>query len=166
MLHAGVAAIELVRSVLPPGVMVVADTKICDGGNRIALDSFNAGADVVTVAGVAVDGPTWQGVLGAATSASEPSRTVLIDTVGWDAEAAGPRLRALTEEAAQAGVPVEILRTPPEGRPAAPAGALRSICQPGEHRRSPPPHRRQDGPWARGSGYQGGVRCCYRRRRG
>ncbi len=39
MLHAGVAAIELVRSVLPPGVRVVADTKICDGGNRIAAES-------------------------------------------------------------------------------------------------------------------------------
>lgn len=117
MLHAGVTAIELVRSVLPPGVRVVADTKICDGGNRIALDSFNAGADVVTVAGVAVDGPTWQGVLEAATSSSETSRTVLIDTVGWDAEAAGPRLRALTEEAAQAGVPVEICVHRPKNDP-------------------------------------------------
>jgi len=116
MLHAGVAAIELVRSVVPSGVKVVADTKICDGGNRIAIDSFKAGADVVTVAGIAVDGPTWLGVLDAATSSSGP-RAVLIDTVGWDADAAGPRLRALIEEAATAGVPVEICVHRPKDDP-------------------------------------------------
>jgi 3-hexulose-6-phosphate synthase len=117
LLHAGVAAIELVRSVLPSGVRLVADTKICDGGNRIALDSFNAGADVVTVAGVAVDAPTWRGVLEAAMSLPEASRTVLIDTVGWDNNSAGPRLRRLTEEAVLAGVPVEVCVHRPKDDP-------------------------------------------------
>ena len=55
LLHSGMSAVEIVRSVLPEGVTVVADTKICDAGKRIAADAFAAGANVVTVAGVAVD---------------------------------------------------------------------------------------------------------------
>jgi 3-keto-L-gulonate-6-phosphate decarboxylase len=117
LLHAGVAAIEMVRSVVPPDVIVVSDTKICDAGHRIALHSFNAGADVVTVVGVALDGPTWRGVLDAARSGPAGPRAVLVDTVGWDAAAAGPGLRALTEEAMLSNIPVEICVHRPKDDP-------------------------------------------------
>lgn len=69
LVHSGLAAVEVLRSVAPGGVTVVADTKICDAGGaggRIASDAFEAGAAVVTVAGAAVDSPTWRGVLDAA----------------------------------------------------------------------------------------------------
>jgi 3-keto-L-gulonate-6-phosphate decarboxylase len=117
LLHAGVTAIEVVRSVVPAGVTVVSDTKICDAGNRIALDSFNAGADVVTVVGAVVDGPTWRGVLEAARSGSSAPRAVLVDTVGWEAAAAGAGLRALTEQAARLDIQVEICVHRPKDNP-------------------------------------------------
>jgi 3-hexulose-6-phosphate synthase len=138
LLHAGVAAIELVRSVLPAGIKVVADTKICDAGNRIAVDSFSAGADVVTVVGVAVDGPTWRGVLDAVSSEPPVARAVLIDTVGWEAAEAGPRLGALTEEAALSGVPVEVCVHRPKDQPPPLPELFRQFASPGRagvHRR-------------------------------
>ena len=107
----------MVRSIVPPEVIVVSDTKICDAGNRIAQDSFNAGADVVTVVGVAVDGPTWRGVLDAAGTGSPGPRAVLVDTVGWEVAAAAPGLRALTQEAALSGTPVEICVHRPKDDP-------------------------------------------------
>ena len=117
LIHSGVPAVGIVRSVLPEGVTVVADTKICDAGKRIAEDAFAAGADVVTVAGVAVDEPTWWGVLEAAGGAEGGRRAVMVDTVGWPAPAAGPGLRALAGMARDLGVPIEICVHRPKRQP-------------------------------------------------
>jgi 3-hexulose-6-phosphate synthase len=117
LLHSGVPAVEIVRSVVPEGVTVVADTKICDAGKRIAGDAFAAGADVVTVAGAAVDEPTWRGVLEAAGAAPAAPGVVMIDTVGWPAPLAGAGLRALARAAEDAGVRVEICVHRPKRQP-------------------------------------------------
>jgi 3-keto-L-gulonate-6-phosphate decarboxylase len=117
LLHSGLPTVEIVRSVLPAGVTVVADTKICDAGKRIAGDAFAAGADVVTVAGVAVDEATWLGVLEAARAAPAGPGTVMVDTVGWPAPAAGPGLRAMARMAEDAGVVVEICVHRPKRQP-------------------------------------------------
>lgn len=108
VLHSGVLAVEAVRSVVDLSCTVVADTKICDAGRRIAEDAFAAGADVVTVAGVAVDGPTWRGVLEAAATRPGAPGTVMIDTVGWPLPSAGAGLRELVQMASDTGVVVEI----------------------------------------------------------
>jgi len=87
LLHEGIRAVEWLRGELGPAGTVVADAKICDAGARIARDAFAAGADVVTVVGAAADLATWEGVLQAAQGS--PGRpAVMIDTIGWEPEAA------------------------------------------------------------------------------
>lgn len=118
LVHSGLAAVEVVRSVAPGGVTVVADTKICDAGRRIASDAFKAGAAVVTVAGAAVDSPTWRGVLDAALAAPEVPGTVMIDTVGWPTREARSGLRSLVQVGQDTGVPVEVCIHRPKQEPA------------------------------------------------
>lgn len=107
LLHEGIRAVEWLRGELGPAGTVVADAKICDAGARIARDAFAAGADVVTVVGAAADMTTWEGVLQAA-GASPGRPAVMIDTIGWEREAAFARLPRLGDAAAQAGVTVEV----------------------------------------------------------
>src|ERR1039457_2246777 len=105
LVHSGLAAVGIVRSVLLGDVVVVADTKICDAGKRMATDAFGAGADAVTVVGAALDETTWQAVLDAAGAVPAGPGTVIIDTLGWQAPQAGPALRTLCQVAGDAGVP-------------------------------------------------------------
>src|SRR4051812_42398254 len=51
LLAEGAAAVRAIREQVGENVVVVADTKICDAGERIARVAFAAGADVVTVVG-------------------------------------------------------------------------------------------------------------------
>ena len=127
LIHSGLPAVEIVRSVLPEGVTMVADTKICDAGKRIAGDAFAAGADVVTVAGAAVDEPTWRGVLEAALALPTVPGTVMVDTVGWPAPAAAPGLRGLVRMAQDAGVVVEDPCPPAQAPAAAIFGIVRGV---------------------------------------
>jgi 3-keto-L-gulonate-6-phosphate decarboxylase len=107
LLHEGIRAVEWLRGELGPAGTVVADAKICDAGGRIARDAFAAGADVVTVVGAAVDMTTWEGVLQAA--GTPPGRpAVMIDTIGWEPEAAVTGLPRLCDAAERAGVTVEV----------------------------------------------------------
>lgn len=117
LLHSGSAAVEIVRSVVREGITVVADTKICDAGGRIARDAFGAGATIVTVTGVAVDGPTWRGVLEAALAAPQAPGTVMIDTIGWPILEAGKSLQSLVQVARAASVPVEVCVHRPKLQP-------------------------------------------------
>lgn len=107
LLHEGIRAVEWLRGDLGPAGTVVADAKICDAGARIARDAFAAGADVVTVVGAAADMTTWEGVLGAA-GASPGRPAVMIDTIGWEPEAAVTGLPRMCDAAARAGVTVEV----------------------------------------------------------
>ena len=107
LLHEGIRAVEWLRGELGPAATVVADAKICDAGGRIARDAFAAGADVVTVVGAAVNMTTWAGVLQAA-GASPGRPAVMIDTIGWEPEAAVTGLPRLCDAAGRAGVTVEV----------------------------------------------------------
>ena len=109
MLGEGLRAVRRVRSLVGPEVVVVADTKICDAGARIASAAYGAGADVVTVVGAATDEQTWQGVLGAAVEARDSGSrapTVLVDAIGWERPAAV--LRRWCASAERSAVPVEV----------------------------------------------------------
>lgn len=78
-----------------PHAVVLADTKIVDGGEIEASDAFEAGADIVTVLGVAED-ETIQGVVRAAKKFGGktmvdllcvpdiPERAAQLDTMGVD----------------------------------------------------------------------------------
>jgi 3-keto-L-gulonate-6-phosphate decarboxylase len=116
LLHEGMRAVEWLRGALGPAGTVVADTKICDAGARIARDAFAAGADVVTVVGAAADPTTWTGVLEAAsTSPGRPA--VLIDTIGWEPGTAAAGLARLCDAAGQAGVRVDVCVHRPKNAP-------------------------------------------------
>jgi 3-hexulose-6-phosphate synthase len=116
LLHEGMGAVEWLRGELGPGGTVVADVKICDAGRRIAGDAFGAGADVVTVVGAAADMTTWEGVLQAA-DASPGRPAVMIDTIGWEPEAAATGLPRFCDAAGQAGVTVEVCIHRPKRSP-------------------------------------------------
>lgn len=116
LLHEGIRAVEWLRGELGPAGTVVADVKICDAGGRIAEDAFGAGADVVTVVGAAADMTTWEGVLQAA-GASPGRAAVMIDTIGWEPEAAATGLPPFCAAAGQAGVTVEVCVHRPKKSP-------------------------------------------------
>lgn len=116
LLHEGMRAVEWLRGALGAEGTVVADTKICDAGARIAGDAFAAGADVVTVVGAAADMTTWKGVLQAAT-ASSGRPGVLIDTVGWEPAAAAAGLTRFCDAAGRAGVRVDVCVHRPKNAP-------------------------------------------------
>jgi 3-hexulose-6-phosphate synthase len=116
LLHEGIGAVEWLRGELGPGGTVVADVKICDAGRRIAGDAFGAGADVVTMVGAAADMTTWEGVLQAA-DASPGRPAVMIDTIGWEPEAAATGLPRFCDAAGQAGVTVEVCIHRPKNSP-------------------------------------------------
>ena len=65
LMAAGLSAVRALRQLLPAAVLV-ADTKICDAGERMAAAAFAAGADMVTVVAAAADAVTWAGILQAA----------------------------------------------------------------------------------------------------
>jgi 3-hexulose-6-phosphate synthase len=83
LLGEGVAALERVRTMIMPTTVLVADTKICDAGARMASAAFSAGADVVTVVAAAIDAQTWDGVVNAAASSGARKPGILIDAIGW-----------------------------------------------------------------------------------
>jgi 3-keto-L-gulonate-6-phosphate decarboxylase len=116
LLHEGIRAVEWLRGTLGPAGTVVADTKICDAGARIARDAFAAGADVVTVVGAAADMTTWKGVLQAA-DVSPGRPAVLIDTVGWEPAAAAAGLTRLCDAAGREGVRVDVCVHRPKNTP-------------------------------------------------
>ncbi|MEW6045454.1 MAG: orotidine 5'-phosphate decarboxylase / HUMPS family protein [Bacillota bacterium] len=89
LLASGLAAVRRMRA-LAPDAVIVADTKICDAGERIALSAFEAGADVVTVVAAVADRATWEGV-GRAARAEEDiapwrRRLVMADLIGCSDE--------------------------------------------------------------------------------
>ena len=89
LVSAGLGTIAWARSFLPEGGIVVADTKICDAGERIASAAYAAGADIVTLVPAAADSTTWEGVLRAARDAPVADNRhvgVLVDTIGWKVE--------------------------------------------------------------------------------
>lgn len=61
LLAEGMGIVRRLRS-LYPALLLVADTKICDAGERIARTALEAGADVVTIVPAAADPLTWAGV--------------------------------------------------------------------------------------------------------
>jgi 3-keto-L-gulonate-6-phosphate decarboxylase len=133
LLHEGIGAVEWLRGEVGPAGTVVADVKICDAGGRIAGDAFGAGADVVTVVGVAADMTTWEGVLQAA-DASPGRPAVMIDTIGWEPEAAVTGLPRLCDAAGRAGVTVEVCVHRPKNSPppfTALLAQLRAAAAPG-----------------------------------
>jgi 3-hexulose-6-phosphate synthase len=99
----GLPAVRRMRSVVPEAVLV-ADTKICDAGARIAASAFDAGADVVTVVAAAIDEQTWAGVVESA--AGWPNRRVLLDAIGWPVDLA--TLDRWVAAAGESAVAVEI----------------------------------------------------------
>jgi 3-hexulose-6-phosphate synthase len=135
LLHEGIRAVEWLRGELGPGGTVVADAKICDAGARIARDAFAAGANVVTVVGAAADMTTWEGVLQAA-DASPGRPAVMIDTIGWEPEAAATGLPQLRDAAARAGVTVEVCVHRPKSS-APPFSTLLAQLETGGAPRSP-----------------------------
>lgn len=88
LLSAGFLAVRRLRQLYPDAV-IVADTKICDAGERIARAAFYVGADVVTVVAPIADRVTWEGVRRACEQAGEGHR-VMADLIGS---------RDMTEEA-------------------------------------------------------------------
>lgn len=72
--------IEVIREAKDalPGVRVLADYKIMDGGDLIARIAFNAGADITTVSA-----RTWDGTISEVIAAArELGRQVLVDMMG------------------------------------------------------------------------------------
>ena len=120
LLSEGLAAVRSIRSLSRPETVLVADTKICDAGERIATAAFGAGADVVTVVGAALDDPTWAGVLDAAQAAREQMApgsvppSVLIDAIGW--EVRRDDLSRWLSSAERQRVPVELCVHRPKDR--------------------------------------------------
>ncbi len=94
MVAEGVLGIKRLRKEYPD-LILLADVKLMDGGESIASIAYEAGADIVTVLGVASD-PTIKGVIGAAKTygkksfvdlicVSNPSeRAAQIDALGAD----------------------------------------------------------------------------------
>lgn len=83
LLGEGVAAVERVRTMIKASTVLVADTKICDAGGRIAAAAFGAGADIVTVVAAAIDAQTWEAVVFAAAASASRRPGILIDAIGW-----------------------------------------------------------------------------------
>ena len=111
LLSAGSSAIESMRAAAPRAALI-ADTKICDAGGRIAWTAFDAGADIVTVVAAAIDDPTWDGVVAAAAGGG---RGILIDAIGWSPDAAV--LRAWCARAIAADVRAEVCVHRPKNDP-------------------------------------------------
>ena len=76
-LRYGVKAISLLKGTYPMKE-VLADYKIIDGGNYEASMAFDAGADIVTVLGVASD----LTISGAISAARKYKRKVMVDLIG------------------------------------------------------------------------------------
>jgi 3-hexulose-6-phosphate synthase len=82
----GLRAVERVRALVGDDIVVVADTKICDAGKRIASSAWAAGADIVTIVAAAIDRTTWEQVVTAASESSSLGRAdsgVLVDAMNW-----------------------------------------------------------------------------------
>jgi len=77
ILREGLAPVRAVKERYP-GLTVLADTKIVDGGRLECGDAVAAGADIVTVL-AAADDATIQDVI---TAAHEKSRFVMVDLIG------------------------------------------------------------------------------------
>jgi 3-hexulose-6-phosphate synthase len=109
VLSAGIVAVERVRAIVPHPITIVADVKICDAGERIARNSFAAGADVITAVAAAIDDVTWQGILNAVKQAdlSEgKGAPILLDTIGRDVDIVV--LNRMAAVARDAGIPVDL----------------------------------------------------------
>ncbi|HUO35357.1 MAG TPA: orotidine 5'-phosphate decarboxylase / HUMPS family protein [Candidatus Acidoferrum sp.] len=109
ILSAGLAAVESVRRSMLHPIVVVADVKICDAGERIARSAFAAGADVVTAVAGVIDDVTWQGVLKAAKAVDHPVGSpspILLDTVGHGVDLVV--LEKLCATADREGIPVDL----------------------------------------------------------
>ena len=102
LLAVGMVEVERMRGIAPDAVLV-ADTKICDAGRRIADSAFAAGADIVTVVGAAADDVTWEGVV---RSAADAGGRILIDAIGNAPSRS--ELAAWCGRALDAGVGVEV----------------------------------------------------------
>ena len=85
LISGGLALLRKFRT-LYPSFTLIADTKICDAGLRIADAAFRAGASVVTVVSAAADRVTWAG---AAEAAGLHGGNLMADLIGCtDTEAA------------------------------------------------------------------------------
>ena len=83
LIAGGIGLVGKLRS-LCPGAELVADTKICDAGERIAALALAAGADVITIVPAAADAKTWAGVrkaMAAQTGLGRPGR-IMADLIG------------------------------------------------------------------------------------
>ncbi len=78
-LREGVSAITALKERFP-ALLILADYKIVDGGFYEADMAFRAGADIVTVLGVASDAT----IAGALKAASEHGRQIMLDLLGLE----------------------------------------------------------------------------------
>lgn len=138
LVAAGLRAVGRVRRAAGGAVTVVADTKICDAGERIAAASYEAGADVVTVVAAAIDDQTWQGVVRAARESSSAARTcgILIDAIGWRPDRS--TLARWCDSARDDGLRVEVCVHRPKSDPPAFPALIEEVRVSGDTRAGSP----------------------------
>ncbi len=124
LLFGGLAVVRTFREHYP-SLPIIADTKICDAGRRIADAAFEAGASVVTVVAAAADRVTWVG-------ASEAARVwggkVMVDLIGCTDVLSAAR------EAAQRNAHEICVHLPKRHPPVAESfeeslGTVRKVCE-------------------------------------
>lgn len=109
VLAEGLGTIHKLRSLCRQPLVVVADVKICDAGERIAHAALAHGADVVTAVAAVMDDVTWKGILRAVLQHDlrhTGCAPVLLDTIGHSVDLAA--LSRLATMAADAGVKVDL----------------------------------------------------------